>query len=102
MEVKNHCEENQLKNGVQNGVPKETPPAKPANHTKWNQISPLWDWTAFAIVLTFTVLQGALYYLPVGQVFNLILNLMSRDPSINQEGDQNWFVELCRELPVVG
>ncbi|XP_072525220.1 delta(14)-sterol reductase TM7SF2 [Salminus brasiliensis] len=30
--------------------------------------APLWDWTAFAIVLIFTVLQGALYYLPVGQV----------------------------------
>ncbi|KAI4889880.1 hypothetical protein NFI96_029458 [Prochilodus magdalenae] len=30
--------------------------------------APVWDWTAFAIVLTFTVLQGVLYYLPVGQV----------------------------------
>ncbi|XP_049332729.1 delta(14)-sterol reductase TM7SF2 [Astyanax mexicanus] len=28
----------------------------------------LWDWTAFTIVVIFTVLQGALYYLPVGQV----------------------------------
>ncbi|XP_036411780.1 delta(14)-sterol reductase TM7SF2 [Colossoma macropomum] len=107
MEVKNHCEENQLKNGVQNGVLEKKPTAKP-DHSGWNQIylfllcvllggalmmllnachptdtadpadpadpwtgffkAPLWDWTAFAIVLTFTVLQGALYYLPVGQV----------------------------------
>lgn len=41
--------------------------------------APLWDWTAAAIVLIFTVLQGALYYLPVGQVrkpfFSLLFNL---------------------------
>jgi len=28
----------------------------------------IWDWTSVCVVLLFTVLQGALYHLPVGQV----------------------------------
>ncbi|XDV33320.1 hypothetical protein PO909_003758 [Leuciscus waleckii] len=28
----------------------------------------IWDWTSVSVVLLFTVLQGALYHLPVGQV----------------------------------
>ncbi|KAA0701634.1 Delta(14)-sterol reductase [Triplophysa tibetana] len=30
--------------------------------------SPIWDWSALFLVLLYTVLQGALYYLPVGQM----------------------------------
>uniref|UniRef100_A0A8C1Y8I0 Delta(14)-sterol reductase TM7SF2 n=1 Tax=Cyprinus carpio TaxID=7962 RepID=A0A8C1Y8I0_CYPCA len=29
---------------------------------------PIWDWTSVCVVMSFTVLQVALYYLPVGQV----------------------------------
>ncbi|XP_055051502.2 delta(14)-sterol reductase TM7SF2 [Misgurnus anguillicaudatus] len=29
---------------------------------------PVWDWTSVSLLLLYTLLQGALYYLPVGQV----------------------------------